>query len=160
MNPSESAFKDVAEELRRIRPRVLVGDATAIDNAIDLLISAHNYLEEDDLDDECFDDGDEAPPVAIGDPPAYMQLFSFGDVQLFVVSVEPLTAEQQAEISHRCSFPLAWPMNPGLEIVSIEFDGSPCKPIYDGAGRLIGTAAEIIELPGLPPIRPLKGGEA
>lgn len=107
MSRSESAFKDVAEALRRIRPRVLTGDAPTVDDAIDLLISAHNFLEEDDYDGGEIDDQDgEARAVPIGNPPAYMQLFCLGEILLLAVSVEPLTEEHHGELVHRCSFPL------------------------------------------------------
>ena len=52
MSRSECAFKDVADELRRMRPRVMPSDVGTIDNAVDLLLSTHDFLGGDSLGED------------------------------------------------------------------------------------------------------------
>lgn len=49
MSPSECAFKDVARDLGRLRPRFRSPDVVILNNAIDLLLSVHDFLGGDSL---------------------------------------------------------------------------------------------------------------
>lgn len=140
MSHSECAFRDVADELVRLRPRIMPADTGTINNAIDLLMSAHNFFVGDPPDQDEFDD--EHPESA------------------FTISTPPLKPLAVAEHARRHSFLIDWRISPGIRIASISFDKPSGKPVYDNNGRQIGTTAEILKTTGMSVRDHVKGGGA
>jgi len=143
MNLFECVFKDVADELRRIRPRVMPPDAGTIDDAIELLNGIHGLLRSDSSGIG------ELEACVPGHSAVNLYMLGEGAISLFAFTEQVLSKGELDELKRRCSLPLDLPISAGIEIDSIKFGGAPLKPVYSRNGEQIGSALEILSIADL-----------
>ena len=135
-------------------------DVGAINNAIDLLMSIHDFFGGDSLEDDFCDDDAEAPDCIFGNMPFHLYMICDGAINVFAITEKPLAKDKLDELIRRCSFPLDWPMSAGIEVNSIDCGDVPLKPVFDRNGRQVGTALEVLTIANKPLSELAKGGEA
>ena len=147
MSRSETAFKNVARQLERIRGKLSEPDAKVIDNAAALLMGVSDLFHNDTTTEERHAPGTFHVCLIDGD-----------DRDVFVVSKQPLSVDEKVELTRRCTTPLCWPLCDCIKVDSLDRSAMPSTPVYDRHGRFFGTILDVPTSVAMPLAASVKGG--